>query len=200
MRLYWPSALRPAFDALFCLDDALADIVAKASQPMLGAIKLAWWRDRLEELEAAGAPAEPRLQSVAAELLPRGVSGAALAGLTDGWTALLEEAPDAERIAQGGARLFALGAQLLGASDPLIGAAGTLYRRAQVVRRELIYVDWPMDRELAGHRFAKSLRPLTALAALAARDSKRPPPAEPEGTPGRALALIRHRISGRLPL
>jgi phytoene synthase len=142
------------------------------------------------------APAEPRLGAVASELLPRGISGAALAELTDGWTSLLEEAPDVERISAGGAKLFALAASLLGARDPLIGAAGQLYRHEQVARRDLLAVEWPLDelRELSGHRFPKAARPLTALAALAAR-----PAIEPEGTPARALALIRHRMTGRLP-
>jgi len=48
VRLYWPAELRPAFDALFSLDDALADVVARSSEPMLGAIKLAWWRERAD--------------------------------------------------------------------------------------------------------------------------------------------------------
>lgn len=192
-------ALRPAFDALFSLDDALADVVARSSEPTLGAIKLAWWSERLEGL-GQGAPAEPRLRAAAAELLPRGVTGAALAGLADGWLTLLEEAPDVERISEGGARLFAIAATLLGASDPLIETAGRLYRHEDVARRGLLSAHWPMDElcPLAGHRFPKRLRPLTALAALAARDSRRAD-LEPEGTPGRALALITHRITGRLP-
>ena len=200
VRLYWPVELRPAFDALFALDDALADVVARSREPMLGAIKLAWWRERLEELEAGRAPAEPRFRAVAAELIPRGIDGAALAELTDGWTTLLEEAPDAGRVGAGGARLFAIGAQLLGASDPLIGSAGRLYRQADVARRDLIAIPLPPEPldELPGHRFSKASRPLTALAALAARDSRRGEP-EPEGTPGRALALVRHRLTGRIP-
>ena len=199
MRLYWPAELRPAFDALFGLDDAMADVVARATQPALGAIKLAWWRERLEELEQGPARAEPRLRAVSAELLPRGVTGAALAGLIDGWTTLFEEAPDIERAGEGGARLFAIGAGLLGATDPLIGTAGRLYRQEQVARRQLAPVHWPMDElhQLAGHRFPKALRPLTALAALAARDARRAGN-EAEATPGRSWALIRHRITGRI--
>jgi phytoene synthase len=198
VRLYWPVELRPAFDALFDLDEALADVVARSSEPALGAIKLAWWRERLEELDRQ-VPAEPRLQAVADKLLPRGVSGAALAELTDAWTSLLEEVPDVERIGEGGAKLFAIGAKLLGASDPLIAPAGRLFREAQVARRDLAAVHWPNHghHQLAGHRFAKKLRPLTALTALAARDARRSAP-EPEGTPGRSWALMRHRLSGRI--
>ena len=199
MRLYWPVELRPAFDALFSLDVALADVVARAREPTLGAIKLAWWRERLAELEQGKVPAEPRFRAVAAELLPRGVSGAALAELTDGWTTLLEAEPDIERVGDGGAQLFAIGAGLLGVGDPLIATAGRLYRQEQVARRELMAVHWPMDElhELAGHRFARRLRPVTALAALAARDARRSQ-GEPEGTPGRSWTLIRHRLTGRI--
>jgi phytoene synthase len=199
VRLYWPVELRPAFDALFDLDDALADVVERAREPTLGAIKLAWWRERLEELEQGRVPAEPRFRAVASELLPRGMSGAALGALTDGWTTLLEAEPDIERVGEGGARLFVIAAGLLGANDPLIVTAGRLYRQEQVARRELMPVHWPMDElhPLAGHRFAKRLRPVTALAALAARDARRSA-SEPEGTPGRSWTLIRHRLTGRI--
>ena len=50
VRLYWPVELRPAFDALFDIDEAMADVVARSTEPTLAAIKLAWWRERLEEL------------------------------------------------------------------------------------------------------------------------------------------------------
>lgn len=184
---------------MFDLDDALAEVVGRAREPALGAIKLAWWGERLAALDAGQLAAEPRLQAAAAELLPRGISGAALAELTDGWTTLLEKAPDIERMGAGGARLFAMAAPLLGGNDPLIAAAGRLYRQEQVARRDLTTVQWPMDElhQLAGHRFAKPLRPLTALAALAARDARRSQ-VEPEATPGRSWVLIRHRLTGRI--
>jgi len=176
-------------------------VVAKATEPALAAIKLAWWRERLEELDQGKVPAEPRLRAAAAELLPRGVSGAALAELEDGWATLLEEEPDVERIAEGGAKLFAIAAGLLGAAHQLIAPAGRLYAYEQVARRRLMTIHWPMDElyELSTHPFPKVLRPLTALAALAARDAKRGTHVEPEATPSRAMALFLHRLSGRLP-
>jgi 15-cis-phytoene synthase len=69
VRLYWPVELRPAFDALFAIDDALGAVVASSTQPALGAIRLAWWRDALERLDVSPPPPEPRLQAVARELL-----------------------------------------------------------------------------------------------------------------------------------
>src|SRR5215218_8523335 len=102
VRLYWPVELRPAFNALFGIDDAMAEVVASSSQPALGAIRLAWWREALERLDTNAPPPEPRLRAAAAELLSRGIRGADLAGLEDGWAALLDEHPDIERIGRRG--------------------------------------------------------------------------------------------------
>ncbi len=49
-----------------------ADVVMRLTQPALAAIKLAWWRERLEEMDKGSVPAEPRLAAVARELLPKG--------------------------------------------------------------------------------------------------------------------------------
>jgi phytoene synthase len=198
VRQYWPVELRPAFDALFAIDDALAEVVATSTQPALGAIRLAWWREALQRLDVNPPPPEPRLQTVAAELLPRGISGAMLARLEDGWATLLEEEPDIERVATRGAILFELAAKLLDASHPELDTAGRLFAYQQVARTGLIRVPYPTE-ELhmrARFRFPQTLRRLTALAHLAARDVKMAPVVEPEAVPGRALALIRHRLSG----
>ena len=128
MRLHWPVALRPAFDALFDLDDAMADVVARASEPALAAIKLAWWREALERLDTAPPPAEPRLTAAASELLPRGLTGRELAGLEAGWAELLQEEPDLRSVQARGELLFALGGRLLGASHVGLGDAGGALR------------------------------------------------------------------------
>ena len=200
VRLYWSVGLRPAFDALFAIDDAMGDAVARATEPALGAIKLAWWRERLQDLDSGKVPAEPRLQAAADELLTRGIAGVALAGLEDGWATFLDEQPDFARVAGRGARLFAMAATLLDATDPLIGAAGRIYGFAPAWRRGLITVGSPLDdlKRLRKHRFPRQLRPLTGMARLAARDAGRGQAMEPEGTPGRAAALITHRLTGRV--
>jgi hypothetical protein len=51
---------------------------------------------------------------------------------------------------------------------------------------------------LRGEKFVTGLRPLAALAALAARDCRKGEPFEREGTPARAAAMLRHRFIGRL--
>jgi phytoene synthase len=191
VRLYWPVELRSAFDALFAIDDAMGDVVARATEPALAAIKLAWWRERLEELDAGKVPAEPRLQAAADELLTRSIGGASLAELEDGWAALLEADPDPERVAARGAKLFGLASSLLGTADPMTGMAGRLYALVRLGHRPTV------SAELARHPFPRALRPLTALAALAARDARRGA-SEPQGTPGRAWTLLRHRLTGRI--
>ncbi len=197
VRLYWPVDLRPAFDALFAIDDVMAQVVASSTQPALGAIRLAWWREALERLDRDPPPPEPRLQAVAAHLLPQGIAGTAIADLEDGYATLLDEEPDSDRLGAGGACLFAIGASLLSADDPRLDEAGRLHAFARAARLGLAAI--PAEARigsLAGYRFSRALRPLTAFARLAARDHARAPTLETEATPARALALLAHRLSG----
>ena len=83
-------ARRSAIDALWRLDAALGAALAGAREPMVGTIKLSWWRDALAALDTAPAPPEPVLRALAAMVLPRGVSGSTLAGMTEGWGALTQ--------------------------------------------------------------------------------------------------------------
>ena len=176
----------------------MADVVAQSTQPALAAIKLAWWRERLEELDQGKVPAEPRLQAAAEELLPRGVGGADLAKLEDGWAALLDEVPDPDRVTDRGPALFGLAAKLLGCeASEEIRAAGQVYATADVARRALTD-EFPRKADLAGIVIDRPLRCLTALSALAARDIVRGS-LEPEATPGRAWTLLRHRLTGTFP-
>jgi phytoene synthase len=103
-------------------------------------------------------------------------------------------------VVERGARLFAIGAKLLGVDDRRLDPAARLFALAQLARKRLMPTRHPtaeMDM-LAGHRFPRRLRPLTALARLAARDVKQAAAIEPEATPGRALALLSHRLFGRV--
>lgn len=196
VRLYWPVELRPAFDALFDLEAALADVVRTSTQPALGAIRLAWWREALERLDTATPPAEPRLQAIASELLPLGVSGARLATIEDGFAAMFDEVPDTARVGKGGAALFACAAALLGQDHPKLDEAGALHAVAQAIRHGFLAPTQIEAGTLAGVRFGRSLRPLTAFAQLAARDLRQAPTFEPEATPGRAVVLLSHRLFG----
>ena len=174
----------------------MAEAALGASQPALGAIKLAWWRESLVKLDLAPAPAEPRLRTAAQELLPRGITGERLALLEDGWLTLIDGTNDALQIEERGARLFAMGGHLLGHEDPSLAAAGASWARADVARRtgDKSHLGPPP----ASMRITRPLRPLTALAALAARDQRRGWPLEAEATPQRSWTILRHRLTGRL--
>ena len=196
-----PLHARPAFEALWRIDAAMGDVVARSTQPALGAVKLAWWRDRLQELDRGVRSAEPRLQAGAEQLLPRGLSGTELSKLEDGWATLLDESVETKRVAVRGARLFEWGATLLGSDHDRIADAGALYALVSVGRRgvpELLEPAKALAGGLGGQRFPAALRPLTGLARLAARDLKHGPPFEEEGSPPRLAAMLRHRWTGRL--
>jgi phytoene synthase len=209
---YVPLRERGALAALFAVDRAMGDVVRTTKEPMLGPIRLAWWRERLEELDQRNrAPAEPRLEAVAHQLIPRGVSGADLAGLESGWLRLFDAFPwsaeTSEAIWFRGNLLFGLGARLLGQRDERIQSAGGLWALADAARHcsdpasraTLLVQARTFAGSLSGQKFVTALRPLSALASLAIRDCRRGEPFEPEGTPGRAAAMLRHRFSGRLP-
>ena len=198
--------------ALFLIDAAMGEVVRSTHEPMLGPIRLAWWRERLEELDkGSAAPAEPRLQQAVNELLPRGVSGQDLAKLEAGWLRLFDPFPwgaeTSEAIWLRGNLLFGIGARLLGAPNERLQAAGGLWALVDVARHcsgeasraMLLKQARGFAQGLGGARFDPALRPLSMIAALAVRDSRRGEQFEPEGTPARAAAMLRHRLSGRLP-
>jgi phytoene synthase len=179
---------------LFDVDEAMADVVARATEPTLAAIKLAWWRERLEELDQGKVPAEPRLAVAAAELLPRGISGTDLAELEAGWSTLLQEEPDGGAALARGVTLFGIAARLLGADPPaFLDIAGQLYAAGTLSRRSLAPGGMTLNEQSPW--IPVRFRALTGFAALARRDLKR---REAEATPARAWTLLRHRLTGRL--
>ena len=179
---------------------------------MVGQIRLAWWRERLEEFDSGtGAPAEPRLQAVERGLIARGIEGRDIAGLERGWVRLFDPFPwdigTSEAIWFRGRLLFAMAAQLIARTDDAVEGAGGLWALVDTARhcsdsgsrQMLLQQAQAFARGLGGGRVRAELRPLSMLAALATRDVKRGDPFEPEGTPGRAAAMFRHRLTGRLP-
>ena len=209
---YVPLRDRGALAALFAIDRAMGDVVRSTKEPMLGPIRLAWWRERLEELdEGDAAPAEPRLQQVERELIPRGVSGRELAALEGGWLRLFDLFPwtvqTSEAIWFRGNLLFGLAARIVGRAEERIQGAGGLWALVDAARHcsdpasrtMLIDQARAFARGLSGVRFPGTLRPLSMMTVLAMRDVRRGEPFEREGTPGRAAAMLRHRFSGRLP-
>jgi phytoene synthase len=177
-------------------------VVATSTDPSLGAIRLAWWRERLEDLDKAGISAEPRLQAIASELLPRGASGRELSKLEDGWMPLLDSFPWGDEQVKGlklrGRILFGIGARLLGAIPSDVETAGQLWSLvdganhcSDPASRALLLSE---AAALAPSRASSLIRPLTMLAALAAHDLR-----GQAGQMRRGLAALRHRYLGAFP-
>jgi phytoene synthase len=190
---------------LWDLDLAFADVISSSSDPRLGAIRLAWWREQLQQLDdpEAPPPAEPRLQAAARELVSRGISGQSLSFLEDAWEPLLEPFPwDSLRAGAfrlRGRLLFGFAARLMGADEKDADHAGALWSlhdgathcsdspsRAMLeaaAREQLPYLPNKVER-----RF----RPISVLAALAAHDLLK-------GPRGRGKAALAHRLFGTFP-
>ncbi|MEA2999352.1 MAG: hypothetical protein QOK17_1185 [Sphingomonadales bacterium] len=201
---YVPARRRPALQALFALDAALGAVLAGGREPMISRIKLAWWREALEKLDRDKAPAEPVLQALAEHVLPAGVSGSELAEMEEGWAMLLSEQPltpkeVATYAAKRGGILFACAGRLLGYEGE---AGGEAWALVDLARRS----GNSEDREAAltaacalplPPRLPPRLRPLGMLNALAARDAELGRPHwEPQGSPGRMLRMLLHRLTG----
>ncbi len=201
---YAPDQVRPALLALFALDRRLGDLLAGTREPLIAQMRLTWWYEALGRLDSAPPPAEPILTALAADVLPRGVTGAALAALIDGWEALLDPPIDAAAMevhaqARGG-RLFALAAQASGGVLPE-RAAGEGWALADVSQR----MTDPTLRKAAAAlaetrlkgamavRWPRALRSLGALTLLARADVAGIAP----GSPRRMARLLRHRLTGR---
>ncbi|HVJ01182.1 MAG TPA: squalene/phytoene synthase family protein [Sphingomonas sp.] len=208
---YAPADRRAALAALLALDDALALLLRTTSEPALGQLRLAWWREALARLDTEPAPAEPVLQGIAQTLLPLGVTGASLVPIVHGWEVLIEEeALDADalrRFGEGRGTLFVAAARALGAGagDPA-EAAGRGWALADLARNLRVPGEAAEAREQAGrlldhalaHRWSARGRALGALAHLARMDLALPADAPvPHGAPGRVARLFWHRLTGR---
>ena len=206
---YVPPRLRPAFAALLALDERLGSIVRTTREPIVGQMRLTWWFEALEALDAAAPAGEPVLAALVADVLPHGVTGRWLSDMIDGWEALLSPDPlDPEAIrlfarARGGTMFAALAHVLAGAGDAAVIQAGEGWALADLA----LHLREPMQAALArrmaaeslergfGRRWPPALRPIGMLALLARddvlADSPRP------GAPRRLARLLMHRIWGR---
>ena len=204
---YAPSRARTALAALFALDERFGAVIASTSEPMIGLMRLAWWREALERLDQDPAPAEPLLRLLADQLLPLGVTGAALAAIEDGWAALIDGEPDEAAIVrhgrERGANLFRAAAALLGTDDPRLPLAGEVwaltdlgYRHSNAeVRKEALARARQLAADMPTRRWAATARPLAALFVLARRDATAT--ARAQARPDRMLRMLALRLTGR---
>jgi phytoene synthase len=200
---YAPDRSRAALEALFALDTALGNVLRTTREPLVGQMRLAWWREALQGLDASGAPAEPVLQSLTAAVLPLGITGHALSGMVDAWEPWLGDScagPIDDHARLRGRALFALAGIALGAAadDPL-GEAGEGWALADLAANLSDPALANQARERAATLLAQARRPrwsrngraLGALALVADRRLSGPIP------PTFVLRLARFRLTGR---
>jgi 15-cis-phytoene synthase len=183
---YAPAAARPFWLSLLALDVRLAGVVRQAREPMLGQMKLAWWRDRLGGDPEGWPKGEPLLSSLRAW----GDQAGGLIPLVDGWETLLGEWEDgagpAEALTQGRIAAVEALARVLGlapgagvaamargwAAMDLASHLGDPGERADAMAR-LADLDWRR------HRLPRGLRPLIVLHGLARRERQGGDPSSP---------------------
>ncbi len=155
---YAPEAVRAAFSLLLEFDMRLAALVANASEPMIGQLKLAWWRDALATEPEKRPKGEPLLGQLA--LLQGQDTGAAMAQLVDAWELLLVANNDAAALtdfaAARGAAIFGTYAQWVG-QDADVSALGADWAVADLTGGTVRVADLTAFRD-------RKLRPLTILA------------------------------------
>jgi phytoene synthase len=205
---YVPARRRAAVEALWRLDAALASVLSTGREPLISQIRLAWWREALEKLDAAPAPAEPVLQALAAHVLPAGIGGTELAAMAPPWEVLLSPDPlgerDIELYAVRGILLFQYTARLLGDPAPgvAVEAGGAAWAMVDLARRSASDAESEAAvaaaRKVVPGRWPAHLRPLGMLAILATRDAEPARPRwEPQGAPWRMVRMLRHRLTGK---
>lgn len=115
-----PAGARPLWTGFFALDRRFAHILASNREPMLAQMRLAWWRETLGTPVGRWPAGEPLL----AALSIWGGQAQRLAGLADGWEAMLGEAPlePAAFAALAGARGDALAALVQAAGEEALAA------------------------------------------------------------------------------
>lgn len=164
--------------AAFALDGRIGRMVLGASEPMLGQMRLAWWRDQFSQPVATRPEGDPLL-----DLIGRSWEGgeSALRELVDGWEALLSPRPlsetDRASFIAGRASLARALADRAGSPSAAREAqcAGTLWALADLA----IHAQEPGERSAAldeavefAHdslRLPRGLRPLSVIGGLARR-------------------------------
>ncbi len=184
-----PMDRRVGIDLLWRLDRRLGEVARRGGEAGLVPIRLRWWADQLEEVDATTSPADPLLAEIAANS-PLLVNRAMLVALAMAWG-------EGDQPARGRA-LFAASAALLGDSAALAsGQAGAGWALADAAARsgEEAPAGWrAAAAALAAIRLSRLPRALAAIvndaARLAARGGARHPRRD-------QLALLRVGLFGR---
>lgn len=214
--LFAPAAVREDLFALYAFNLEVAKTKETVSEPLLGQIRLQWWRETLAELYAGQPPRQHEVVvPLAAAIERHGLPQARFLDLIDGRERDLDVPPPATEaaftayVAATGGQLGWLAGMICGADPAQAAAAARAYATVGLLiglprRAQLGRVDLPLDRLAAAGLTARAVRdgiPSTALSHLvlafaetAAQDLDR---LGPTAKPGRA-ALLPATLARRL--
>lgn len=197
---------RDALRIFLELDGRFARIVAGTSEPMLGQMRLTWWRETLARPIAERPSGDAVLDAIGAHWSGR---EAGLVKLVDGWEYLLAEPPLSEEDARGfiegrSAALCAVYADLAGEQHAALRAPAWRWACADLAanvtlqeeRDLLIRVGLELDNSAASGALPREVRGLAVLGALGVRALKRGARPLMEGRSA-ALVATRAAIIGR---
>lgn len=172
-----PRERRAAMAALWGLAARLTKLLIDAREPLIGQIKLAWWRDMMAML-ASDPAALPKGEPLLADLAASWAGQGGLDALVDAAEAMLLAESDAERgaAAEGfGGQLFALsnGGAATGNRWGLLWGVGVVEAEeaARLLMADVKNADAPARGDFAGNRALLMLDRWAA--AIAARDGER---------------------------
>ncbi len=202
LALAWsPPQLRAPLTTVFQLDRRLARIVARTTEPMLGQMRLAWWREALGKPVAERPRGDAVLDAIGRDWAGREAS---LLAMVDAWEVLVTSETlgrsEIEQFGCGrGAFFAALGGEVSVAAGAPIAAAAFRWALADAAtsvsdpEEKARLVEIGLSGGATGDRLPKSLRGLAVLDALAARALRRGgrPLMEGRGAP---LAALRAAI------
>lgn len=164
--------------AALALDGRIGRMVLGASEPMLGQVRLAWWRDQLGKPTRDRPRGDPLLDLIGQRWHGR---EAALLALVDGWEALLGDRPlaqaDMARFVEGRGALAKGLAQLLSQArhEPEAERAGKLWAladlaiHAQAEEERSSALDQGAPHARRPLSLPRSMRPLAVIGGLARR-------------------------------
>jgi phytoene synthase len=166
---YAPRPARAAWTALLVLDQRLRRAAMGASEPLLGQVRLAWWRDRFRSPVGEWPEGEPLL----AALQDFDGERAALRDLVDGWEQVLGGTGDDDAVAnlvEARAQAVVSLARVLGCSEALddVAAAARAWSRADLADGSMEAPRAKSDARTI--RLPRPMRPLAILAGLAGQD------------------------------
>ncbi len=202
---YAPRDARVMTLGLMALDNRLAGIVGRATEPMLAQIRLAWWRELLTQEPQSWPAGEPLLALLQSW---RG-SAAELVALVNGWEAAVTggddlHAADIRKLAEARGGAFGVLAGVLG--HPAITDTVTKMIHDWALADLAAHLSAPHDRETARlmlsdvvwkrERLPRALRPVAVLNGLAAR-SERKGTGLDKLTPASIIPAMRIGLFGR---